>query len=189
MYYPITKQEFHDGTSISKNGKSYFNFVDSLKKFEKQSSLERLLSSSIRIELNGINCYLDYDNLCDIKFNIEVNARKLDEEVYKVAANYYSDGIYLLNEYISYANKYYLPYKSDSEIKQMLEDVDVIFNLALEQLETKRYLSSTMENEILQLKKSIDQAFVELKKQKGNLEDYLEIAKKYRETLSKSNKE
>jgi len=93
----------------------------------------------------------------------------------------------MLNEYISYANKYYFPYKSDSEIKQMLKDINIVFNLALAQLQKDNYLTSTMENEIHQLKRSINQALVELKKQENSLVKYLEIAKKYRENLSNSN--
>lgn len=187
LNYPITKQEFHQGISKPKNEKLYFNFIDTIKIYENQSSVEQLISSSIRIESNGICSYLDYANLGEIKFNIKVHCDVIDEKQYDIAVNHYKDGIYMLNEYISYANKYYLPYKSDSEIKQMLEDVDSKFNLALTQLETNRYLTSSLENEILQLKKSINQAFVELKKQKDSLDKYLEIAKKYRETLSLSN--
>ena len=187
LNYPITKQEFHHGTSKSKNENLYFNFIDTLKIYESQSSFNRLLSSSIRIESNGICCYLDYDNLSDIKFNIKVHYKKVDKELFNSAANQYKKGIFMLNEYIGYANKYYVPYKSDSEIRQMLEDIRITFNLALQQLEKSKYLTSSLENEIHQLKKSINQALVELKKQKNSLDKYLEIAKKYRETLSNSN--
>lgn len=187
LNYPITKQEFYNGMSKSKNENTYFNFIDTIKIYEKQLSIERLLSSSIRIESNGICSYLDYVNLYNIKFNIKVQYKIIDEELYKIAFNYYNDGIYMLNEYISYANKYYLPYKSDSEIKQMLEDIDNIFNLALTQLAKNENRTSTAENGILQLKKSINQALVELKKQKDSLDKYLEIAKKYREIMSNSN--
>lgn len=183
---PISKKEFHDGISMSKNVKAYFNFRDSIEKYEKQSDIERLTSSSQRIELNGISCYLDYDYLYDLRFNIEVNSRVLDEEVYKVAVNYYNDGVYMLNEYISYANKYYLPYKSDSEIKQMLKDIGATFNLALSQLKKEKYRTSTLDRDIIQLRKSINQALIELNKQNESLEKYLEIAKKYREKFSKS---
>jgi len=187
LYYPVTKQDFHSGMSMSENENYYFNFIDSIRKYEKQTDIERLLSSSIRIESNGISCYLDYDYLYDLRFNIDVNSRVLDEEMYKVAVNYYKDGVHMLNEYISYANKYYFPYKSDSEIKQMLKDINIVFNLALAQLQKDNYLTSTMENEIHQLKRSINQALVELKKQENSLVKYLEIAKKYRENLSNSN--
>lgn len=187
LNYPITKQEFHNGMSKTKNEITYFNFIDSIKIYENQSSIERLLASSSRIESNGICSYLDYDNLYSIRFNIKVHYKTLDEERYKTAYYYYNDGIYMLNEYINYANNYYLPYKSDAEIKQILEDIDNLFNLALTHLAENENGTSSLENEILQLKKLINQAIVELKEHKASLHKYLEIAKKYRESLSNAN--
>ena len=187
LYYPITKQEFYNGLSKAKNEDNYFNYIDTLKIYDKQSKLQRLLSSSSRIKSNGISSYLDYINLSDIKFNINLLYKNRDKKLYNIAYNYYSEGIYLLNEYINYANKHYLPYKSDSEIKQMLEDVEKNLNLALAQLEKNEYRTSIMENETLQLKKSISQELVDLKRQKNRLGEYLKIAKQYRESLSNSN--
>jgi len=183
LNYPITKQEFHNGMSESINEQTaYFNFVDSIKVYENQSDIEQSFSSSLRIESNGISCYLDYHNLYSIRFNIA-------KEIHNIALNYYNEGIYMSNEYISYANNYYLPYKSDTEIKQILEDIDYRFNLALKQLEKNENLTLVLENEILHLKKSIIQALFELEKQKNNLDKYLDIAKKYRENLSSSNEQ
>jgi len=182
LNYPITKQEFRNGMSKAiKEQTAYFNFIDTVKIHEKQSDIERLFSSSLRIESNGISCYLDYHNLHSIRFNIA-------KEIHNIAFNNYNDGIYMLNEYISYSNNYYLPYKSDTKIKQMLEDIDYRLNFALKQLEIDENLTSVLENEILHLKKLINQALFELKKQKDSLDQYLKIAKEYREKLSNSNK-
>jgi len=58
LYYPITKQEFLNRKPSSKN-KNYFNFIDTILIYEKQSKIERLLSSA---EGNGVgsnrNCKL-----------------------------------------------------------------------------------------------------------------------------------
>jgi len=69
LEYPITKQEFFNGKTNKKN-KTYFNFIDTIDKYEKQSKIERLLSTSLRIESNGINSYLDYHNLYSMRLNI-----------------------------------------------------------------------------------------------------------------------
>jgi len=118
-YYPITKQEFLKRKPRSKN-KNYFNFIDSILIYEKQSKIERLLSSSKRIESNGISNYLDFDNLYHIHLDIKNYYQSISKKQYGNALNYYNEGIFLYNEYIEYKNRYYLPYKSDDEIKQML---------------------------------------------------------------------
>lgn len=180
LNYTITKQEFRDGILKPRNGMVYFNYIDTIKIYEKQSIFEQLLSSINRIESNGITNYLDYAYLRDAKLNYG----KLDEQKYNIAVNYYNDGIYMANDYIHYANKYYLPYKSDSEIRQMLNNVNSKYILSLEQLDKIENPSSNLNSNIQQLRKSIGQALNDLENQKNNLDKYLEIAKKHRETLA-----
>lgn len=177
LNYTITKQEFRDGISKSSNSMVYFNYIDTIKIYEKQSIFEQLLSSINRIESNGITNYLDYVYLRDAKLNY----RKLDEQTYNIAVKYYNDGIYMANDYIYYANKYFLPYKSDSEIRQMLNDINYKYILSLEQLDKLENPSANLNSNIQQLRKSIGQALNDLENQKNDLNKYLEIAKKYRE--------
>lgn len=179
LNYPITKQEFRDGISKSSNKMVYFNYIDTIKIYEQQSKFEQLLSSIKRIESNGIANYLDYVYLRDAKLNY----RKIDDQTYNVAVKYYNDGIYMANDYIHYANNYFLPYKSDSEIKQMLEEINHQYILSLEQLDKIKNPSLNLQNNIQQLRRSIDQALSDLENIKNDLDKYLEIAKKYREKL------
>lgn len=178
--YIITKQEFRDGISMSSIEKTYFNYIDTIKTYQKQSEFERLLSSINRIESNGITNYLDYVYLRDAKLNY----RKLDEQTYNIAVKYYKNGIYMANDYVHYANNYFLPYKSDSEIKQMLTDINRQYIISLEQLDKIENPSSNLQTNIQQLRKSIAQALDNLEDLKYDLDKYLEIAKKYRENLA-----
>ena len=186
LNYPITKQEFTDRKPGSKN-KKYFNFIDTILIYDKQSKIERLLSSSKRIESNGICNYLDYDNLYHIKFNIKSCYLKITEEQYSNALNSYNEGIFLFNEYIEYKNRNYLPYKKDEEIKQILDNISDTLNLSLIQLEKIENVPPTLEKNIKQLERLVQQALADLAYQKVNLDKYLKTCKKYRETLINSN--
>jgi len=178
--HTITKQEFRDGISKSKNEKAYFNFTDSIETYEKQLKFEQLLASIKRIESNGITNYLDYVYLRDAKLNY----RKKDDQIYNVAVKHYNDGVYMTNDYIRYANNYFLPYKSDTEVKQMLNDINSQYIISLEQLDKIENPSPNLESNILQLRKSVGQELDHLENLKNDLDKYLEIAKKYRENLA-----
>jgi len=185
LNYPITKKEFLDRKPNSKN-KKYFNFIDTILIYEKQSKIERLLSSGKRIESNGISNYLDYDNLYHIKFNIKNYYHKLTEEQFSNALNSYNEGIFLFNEYVEYKNRNYLPYKSDEEIKQILDNISDTLNLSLIRLEGIENIPPILEKNIKQLKRLVQQTMNDLAYQKDNLDKYLVTCKKYRETISNS---
>lgn len=181
--YPISKREFQKGKSKSKNG-VFFNFVDTLKSLDNQNDIEKLTKASNRIKSNGIASYLDLDNLNHLNINKKKYYDRLDEEQYNLALKYYYEGMHLLNEYIDYQNKYYLPYKSDLEIKKMLENIEGELNLSLSHLELVKNASSTLKINISNLSRSIEKVNCNLNIIKDKLDKYLEIAKKYRESLS-----
>jgi len=81
-----------------------------------------------------------------------------------------------------------LPYKSDEEIKQMLDSINDTFNLSLIQLEGIEDIPLNLEKSIKQLERLVQQTLADLAFQKDNLDKYLETSKKYRETLSNPNK-
>ena len=63
LNYPITNQEFYEGKSQVNTEKPFFNFNDTLAIYEKQSDMERLVSSSNRIESNGVKNSLIFNML------------------------------------------------------------------------------------------------------------------------------
>jgi len=181
--YPISKREFQKGKSKSKNG-VYFNFVDTLKNLDSQNDIQKLEKANIRIKSNGIASYLDFDNLNHLNIKIEEYYDELNKEQYNLALKYYNEGIELLNEYIDYQNKYYLPYKSDLEIKKMLDNIERELELSRSHLELVKNSSSTLKINTSNLLKSIKRVNCNLNVIKDKLDKYLEIAKKYRESLS-----
>jgi hypothetical protein len=181
--YPLTKQDFRDKIYKSKTKDTYFNFEDSLKEYEKQNKYERLYHSIQRIEANGVCNYLVYDYL----FHQKINYKEIDDKVYNLAFRNYNDGIFLANEYVNYANSYYRPYKSDEEIRKMLENIGTKYTLSKVQLSKIKDPTTNLAVKIEQLNRFIYQAENDLKKLQENLEKYLIIAKEYRENMAVQN--
>lgn len=119
-----------------------------------------------------------------INIDIKNYYQNISKKQYGNALNYYNEGIFLYNEYIEYKNRYYLPYKSDDEIKQMLENINDTFSLSLIQLKKIEDIPLYLDKSIKQLERLVQQAKNDLAYQKDNLEKYLIISKNYRETLS-----
>ncbi len=182
--YPITKKEFQKRKSKSKNTEVFFNVIDTLKAYDNQSKIERLLNTVYRIKSNGISSYLDYYNLNYLKIRIKNIYDKIAEEQYNTALKYFNDGIILSNKYIAYRNKYYLPYKSDLKIKQMLYNIEDAFILSRNQLKLIKNKSSSLKINIDYLNRFIAVELSDIEEIKENLGKYLVIAKEYRKSIS-----
>ena len=184
LNYPITKREFLEGKSKPDNKEFFFNFIDTIKTYEKQSEIEQLANTYIRIKTNGVTSYLDQQNLYHLRLKYY---HRTIEEQYNLSLKFYYDGMYLSNKYIDYKNNYYLPYKNDSYIKQMLIDIENKFNLSLFHLEEIKNPSSNVKINVSHLYKSIKKELVNLNENKNKLDMYLEIAKNYRKSLTQDN--
>ena len=168
----------------SNNREVFFNFIDTLSVYEKQTEIDRLINTCSRIKNNSISSYLDHDNLNHLRNEIKNKNDRKCEEQYNLALKYFHKGIILSNEYIDYKNKYYLPYKSDVEVKQMLDNIENEFNLSLSQLKLIENVSSYWKINIDHLYVLIDIGFKGLNDNKMKLEKYLNIAREYRKSLS-----
>lgn len=183
LNYPITNQEFYEGKTQINNKKEFFNFVDTLQQFEKQSAIEQLISSSSRIEKNGVKNSLVFDRLQHNKREIEYYNNKKIVDNYNSAVNSFNSGINLLNVFIDYRNKQFTPKRPDAEIKQMVDTVDYLFNQTRLQLNTIKNPDSNLATSITQLNKSLNDTTVNLNDQKAFVDKYLKAGKLYRKTM------
>jgi len=184
LEYPISKKEFNWKMSNFESERKPLDYLACIAQYEKQSKIERMVSEIYRIESNGINNYLDYDNLYHKKFNIKYYYILQAEEKYNTAVGYFNDGIYKFNEFIEYKNNKFLPYKKDIEIRAMIEEIENLFNLSLEQLNKVENENEILENSLNQLKTNIYQAQADIIIQKERLNSYFETFKVYRENLA-----
>ena len=61
LNYPITNQEFYEGKTLENKSKSYFDYSDSIKVYKNQDPIAQLVSSSYRLEKNGVKNSLVFD--------------------------------------------------------------------------------------------------------------------------------
>jgi hypothetical protein len=190
LSYPITNQEFYEGkTQINKN-KPYFNFNDSILIYMKESDIGKLISSTRRIEKNGVRNSIIFDrvqhNRRELEYYInkqEVEQQNLAVNTYNEAVNSFNNGINLLNQFIDYRNHQFLPKKTDAEINSMLSEPEKMFTSTIVKLNSIKTNDSNLTTSILQLNRSIDEANYNLNEQKIFLNKYFSTGKLLRKSL------
>jgi hypothetical protein len=181
--YPVTNQEFYDGKITLDKNKPFFNFQDTLKQYEVSSDIEKLISSSRRIEQNGVKNSIIYNELHQNRREIEYYENKLLVDKYNSAVNLYNDGINRLNRFIDYRNRQFTPMKQDHEIREMVILAEESFTQSIDKLKEIHNPDLNTKNSISQLHKSIDEAMINVNEQKAFLEKYFATGKLFRKSL------
>ena len=182
MNYIVTNQEFYN-RKISQERRPYFNFTDSIKEYDKQTHSEQLAASARRIEANGVKNSMIFDMLHHIKLEIEHESKSKNMKAYNSAVNNYNEGIRVLNSFIRFKNKRFIPEKTDSEIQSIVDSSQYTLNESRKSLaEITDPDSSTLEM-TNQLRKSIDEVDVQLKEQQDWLNQYLKKGKTGRKLM------
>lgn len=183
LYYPVTNQEFYEGKTALNPKKQYFNYVDSIKVHECKSHIEKLESTSRRIEQNGVKNSLVFEQLRYYKIEIENYYNTQLVNNYNLAVSHYNEGINRLNAFIMYRNNQFKPSKTDSEIADMINDVEQSLTLAKQINKELKSTDPSLSNSIIQLSQSIENAYLNLDEQKAFLNKYLKTSKIKRKSL------
>jgi hypothetical protein len=183
LNYPITNQEFYESKFQINKTKPFLNYNDTLSIYETDSEIERLLSSSRRIESNGVKNSLIFDRLQHNKREIEYYNNKMIVERFNSATNMYNEGIGQLNAFINYRNNLFNPKRTDSEIKQMVEEVEISFKNSFDKLKEIKSNDPNIATSVMQLNKSIEEARLNLDEQKVFLDKYFSTGKVFRKSL------
>lgn len=176
LHYPITNQEFYEGTILENKSKPYFDYSDSIKVYEKQDHIDQLISSSYRVEKNGVKNSLVFDRLQHIKIELEMDRQNK-------AVNLYNGAVAGYNDFIQYRNKQFTPMKSDSAIQNMIDTVNTQLaeaKLKLNQITNPDANAVTM---ISQFNKSIADISVQIKEQQEWLTLYFSKGKSKRKSM------
>lgn len=186
LNYPVTNKEFYAGQTQVNTSKPYFDFTDTLRAYEKKSEINQLVTATDRIEKNGVSNSIIYDRLQHNRREIEylkskVNVAKTDQ--YNVAVHQFNEAVNLLNNFISYRNKQFTPLKTDPELKEMLDTVDLNLDKARMQLAQVKNPDANLSTSIPQLSKMIDDLGTTLNEQKSFLNKYLATPKFFRKGL------
>lgn len=190
LNYPITNQEFYEGnTQINKN-KSFFNYNDTIFKFINMTNIDKLVSSSRRIEKNGVKNSMVYDRLQYNKREIEYFINKAAVEKQNAAVNAYNEAVNLINQgtnqlniFIEYRNHQFVPKRTDDEIRQMLTGPESLFNSAHEKIKDIKSTDVNLTTSIMQVNRSLDESDINLREQKVFLDKYFSSGKLFRKSL------
>ncbi len=172
LYYPISNQEFYEGKTMQNRSKPFFNYIDSIGLYEKQSHTEQLRSSASRIERNGIKNSMIFDRLQHIKLEIEQDKQSKSVNLYNSAVTDFNGAINDYNTFIQYRNKQFIPKKPDPEIRKMIDSAEIKIKASKSKLGEIVNPDENAIAMIQQLNKSLDEAAVRVKE----LQDWL---KKY----------
>lgn len=183
LNYPITNEEFYEGKTQQNKSKAYFNFKDTLEAYEKLSHIDQLISSSYRVEKNGVKNSLVFDRLQHLKLEIENDRQTKTVNLYNSAVADYNDAINGLNDFINYRNKQFTPKKTDPEIQSMLDVPNNKLGQAKSKLGEISSTDASTTNMITQLTKSIDDVSKQTKDQQDWLKLYFSKSKSGRKSM------
>lgn len=163
--------------------KLFFNYTDTLSQYQQESDIGKLVSSSRRIEENGVRNSMIFDRLQHNKREIEYYTNKMLVETYNSAVNFYNEGINLLNRFIDYRNKQFTPKKPDNEIKEMVDNAEKSFIDSRNKLKELSHPDSVTASSITGLNRALDEAMLNLNEQKAFLDKYFSTGKMFRKSL------
>lgn len=183
MNYPVTSQEFYEGSTAIDTSKPFFDYPDTLKRFEHETRIARLVASSRRIEQNGVRNSLIFERLKHNRREIEYYNDSLRVEMYNSAVYHYNDGINHLNRFIDYRNRQFTPKKEEIEIREMVNQAEWSLVNARLKLQAIQNPDSNTAASILQLSRSIEEAMMNLNEQRIFVDKYFRTGKMLRKSL------
>ena len=114
-----------------------------------------------------------FDMLRHIKMEIEHDSKTNNINAHNASVTDYNEGIRLLNNFIRFRNKHFIPEKMDSEIQSMIDSVDYKLKESKRKLNGIINPDSAVAEMISQLNKSIDDVSIQAKEQQDWLKLYL----------------
>jgi hypothetical protein len=183
LNYPITNQEFYEGKTAQNKSKDFFNYTDSIQVFETQDRITQLISTSYRIEKNGVKNSMIFDRLQHIKLEIENDKTNKAVNLYNGAVVTSNEAINNFNAFIQYRNNQFIPMKSDPDIQNMIDTVSIMLKAANEKM---MQISDPNANTSLltaQLNKSIQEISIRVKEQQDWLALYFSKTKSKRKAM------
>lgn len=183
LKYPVTNQEFYEGKTTMNEIKPEFNYLDTLKQYERASETEKLVAAARRIEKNGVRNSMISDRLQHIKREIEYHRNKQVVDTFNAATSLYNKGVNQLNQFINYRNNQFSPSRPDEEIREMVDIAEKSFLSSRDKLKEIKNPDANLSGSITQLNRSIDESMKNLAEQKAFLEKYFKTGKIFRKSL------
>lgn len=170
LNYPITNHDFYNHKITPEENSPFFNYADSIKKYDRKSELEKVESSIVRVKQAGITNVLIYREI-----------RYMNEQImktkYNTAVRLYNDGITQFNKSIVIWNEFN-PDKNTNAIAELLDSAE--YSAAL-----SRYYLSLIKDPAGFIKISIDQLHTLLKIAEESITDLRSSVLRYQNSRNK----
>jgi hypothetical protein len=167
--HPITNQDYYNKRIIIDTSNPYFNFIDSINKYDHQSDLEKLQYSIPRIRQNGITNVL-------IARELEYLVDQILSLKYNEVVILYNEGISKLNQSIMIWNEFN-PDKNTNTISGLLDLAEFNMTLCRQKLSHIENQTGLVRTSINQMYSLIDIAENNIKNIRLSVERYINSRK------------
>lgn len=175
LNYPLTNYDFMNIERVNAE-KIYFNYNDSINKYQQADELTQLVALNARIESVGLlNDFIkkEYNNN---QYNINVH-------YFNSASNSYNKAIEQLNYFILYRNNQFKPEKEESQVRAFIDSIEYYFDQSKTYLKNIIHPNATLNKNITQLYGATKEANKALQEQKEFVDKYYSTKKPFRKTL------
>lgn len=183
LNYPISHEQFYNGSIYKKTGTPYFNFSDSVTAYMEMDSLHKFHSTALRIQKYRLYNSLVKDNYNYINMNIEMIDQDQEVELYNSSMADLNDATTILNNFIEYRNRQFTPEKTDAQLQALLDGIDTRLDSSLKKLDGVDKSKATLTLGTEAARNRLNVLLVKIKEQKDFLTRYLNTDKRYRKSL------
>ena len=121
LNYPVTNQEFIDGQSQLDKAKSKFDYLTEIEGYDVMSDLDKVRTSLIRMEKNGVKNKLIQEMVASKKSEVDAVQNNEAMDKFQAINDDYNQAVALFNDFIFYRNNMFKPILPDDAIKAMIE--------------------------------------------------------------------
>jgi hypothetical protein len=176
LNYPVSHSEFKKGGYKVDTGKPWFNYHDTLRRWENSDDMERAVATARRIENSGVTNNFVEAKLRVVKGDIEYLSNRMAAEKYDTAVNSYNKGIKVLNRFINFRNN---RVNDSILLTQLLDSSDAFLNSALSVLDKAGGVDDHIVGSIKTLKNEINNTRMMLNLQRASFISQLRSRMKY----------
>ncbi len=173
MEYPVKYKEFKNGNFLNDHSSTYFNYVDSMQQYQNSDSLTRYISSLTRIKNYGWPTSMIDSKLKRIQLEIELIHQDTDMTLYDSAVSDYNNAIVIMNDFINYRNRQFLPLKKEEEVESMFSSISHKIEIANHKLKLINSSTATLTLDTGDIQKKLDDLLIKLREQQIFYKDYI----------------
>jgi hypothetical protein len=175
--YPFTYKEFNAGYTQSRNNKNYFNYVDSINRYELLDPFSAYSSAASRIKNNGPLNDMINTKLSQLKMEIEIINQDKDSVFYNGAIADYNAAVSIFNNFLNYRNNQFKPVKTGENLESMFNNITKLVASARIKLVEVNNSKATLTLNTGDIQFALDNLSAHVKEQRTFLKNYLATAK------------